>query len=153
MAVRPVEAQSGALGAPITPSLHAPEGMDQSWKTGAMVAVDSGSLVEAGDTPADFSFAGVAIGDASGVVGTDSMYVPLLPFGVPIIVSVDDGSGSRLLERPDLYRVMGVRKSLVSGHYYIDPGTTDGVQFRVIGLIDPLGTPAGRALAVRVLAA
>lgn len=152
--IRHVEAQSGALGSSITPMLEGLEGATQSYKMGAILINSSGKLVTGAADPTAATIAGLAVANATGTTDTRTPYVPLFPWGVPVVICLDDDSSTnaaltRATAQTDIGTDVALKIDAATGNWYLDPGDTSGATFRILAFVDPVGTIAGRVLAVR----
>jgi hypothetical protein len=129
--------------------LHGIEAAGQTWKVGAPLVNSSGSLAEAttGTTGYAGLIVGFALAPATGVTGTDAMFVPTLSsltfsgtVDGTLVATNAPGTGS--VAQTAVWGGIGLQKDAASGLWFLC--TTGTASFIIVGLIDPAATVNGR---------
>lgn len=148
--IRPIQAH-GLLGSNHIPTLKGQAADSESWARGAVLALTSNEIVEAGE-------------DATGLLGIAKhkypishtevepservQYIPALPHMVFEGNLSDSGDDSHTLAQTDYMAEYGLNVDS-DGNWYVDSAETDDkVRVRVIDFVDPIGDINARVLFV-----
>lgn len=142
MAIRAIEV-AAMLGLSAPPVRHAAVLGSEAWAKGAvLISNGSGLLAEAGADPvlivgvAPYSYPATNVD-----VADFSAYIPAMP-NIEFEGTLDDGTGTYALLQADLWASYGL--VVTSGVWHIDQSETTEDRVVITGLVDPVGTLAGR---------
>jgi hypothetical protein len=124
-------------------------GSTQTWKVGAPLVLSSGYLIEATtSTSAKSGIIGIALAPATGVQGSDVLYVPLSPDGLSFQGTIDgtlistNAPGTGALSQAAMYTGGTLQKDAASGRWFLN--STAAGDFIFTAALDPVGTVNGR---------
>lgn len=142
MAIRAIEVAS-MLGLNAPPVRHAAVAGAEVWAQGAiLISNGSGLLVEGGADPVLIVGVAPYAYPATNVdVANFASYIPAMPH-IEFEGTLDDGTGTYALLQTDLWTPYGLVST--SGVWHVDQGETTEDRVVITGLVDPVGTLAGR---------
>ena len=141
MGIRAIQ-PAAPLGQTSTPVREASVKTSETWAKGAILVADTGQLAEAGGDPV--LIVGVALNTYPATyvdVANVAKYIPAMP-GIEFEGTIDAGSGTTALTQAMLFTSRGLVAT--SGVWHIDSSETTEDRVVITGLVDAVGTLAGR---------